>query len=96
MAEWVWPLPVHRGWRGAQAVVDQPHMALVQLQCQGIIVSLVKKDAIVLVSGHLGRVARACGLQLSPSGPTSQHLLKEAASVPSPDLNSSPSFLLRL
>lgn len=55
-------LPVHSGWRGAQTVIHQPHMALVQLQCQGVIVSLVKKDAIVLVSGHLGRATRVCGL----------------------------------
>jgi hypothetical protein len=63
-------LPVHRGWRGAQAVIHQPHVALVQLQCQGVIVSLVKKDAIVLVSRHLGRAIRVCGLGLTQA-PTS-------------------------
>lgn len=62
--EGLWALPVHRGWRRAQAVVDEPHVALVQLQRQGVIVSLVEKDAVVLVSGHLERVARACGLGL--------------------------------
>lgn len=30
-------------------------MALVQLQREGVIVSLVQKDAVVLVSGHLER-----------------------------------------
>lgn len=52
------PLPVHCGWRGTQAVIDQPHVALVQLQCQGVIVSFVEKNAVVLVSGHLEKAAR--------------------------------------
>lgn len=51
----LWSSPVHRGWRGAQAVVDKPHVALVQLQRQGVVVPLVEKDAVVLVRGHLRR-----------------------------------------
>lgn len=64
-------LPVHGGRRGAQAVIHQPHVALVQLQCQGVVVSLVKKDAIVFVSGHLGRATRVCELGLTqvPTSP---------------------------
>lgn len=51
----LWFLPVHRGGWGAQTVIDKPHVALVQLQRQGVVVSLVEKDAIVLVRGHLER-----------------------------------------
>lgn len=56
-------LPVHGGRQGAQAVVDQPHVALVQLQREGVVVSLVEEDAVVLVRGHLGR-----GMQLGCPG----------------------------
>lgn len=72
-------LPVHRGWRGAQGVIHQPHVALVQLQCQWVVVSLVKKDAVVLVSGHLGRAIRVCGLGLTQA-PTSPDPLLAASS----------------
>lgn len=57
--------PVYCARRRAQAVVDESHVALVQLQSQGVIVALVQKDAIVLVSGHLQR-----GMWLGPPGLT--------------------------
>ena len=76
MGAGLWSSPVHRGWRGAQAVVDEPHMALVQLQCQGVIVSLVEKDAVVLVRGHLEGVMRV-------RPPLSPHLSRPRLTEPS-------------
>lgn len=74
--EGLWFLPVNRGWWGAQTVIDEPHVTLVQLQRQGVVVSLVEKDAVVLVCGHLGRGMRVrTPLKPSLPNPTSQRPL---------------------
>lgn len=91
-----WSSPVHRGRRGAQAVVDEPHVALVQLQRQGVVVPLVEEDAIVLVRGHLegGTRVRAA---LRPAPPP---LPRARFQVAFPErtlrLNSWPRFLFWL
>ena len=49
-------LPIYCGrWR-IQCVIDEPHMSLVQLQSQRIVVSFVQQDAIVLVCCYLQNI----------------------------------------
>ena len=90
----LWSSPVHCGRRRAQAVVDEPHVALVQLQCQGVVVPLVEEDAVVLVCGHLEGGMRVRAAPRHP--PTPRALFQVAYPEQTLGLKSCPCFLFHL